>query len=363
MNIFDIKMKKKTFFKHSEFIVASNIKIIDNYIYFKTDINTKKYLDQEKVNYKLESNLKSKVRNAVLLNFTLFTSILIFILCIYMNSFRVVDIKFNGNYLINEDIKNYIKSKYTHFLFWDFIDLDYEKLSDELRRKYPSYEWINAYKDGNDIIVNINNINDKINNEEYLKTGNIIAKKDAHISSFKVYSGISSLDKYDYVKKGDVLISGKINDTSFVQARGEILGISYEEINISWPKEEELLKEGEDSYKYHQISLFGKYFSVGKKNKYESYNTNRKLKFNLFNLFKVYEIEEIKLYDIINTYNKEEAFFNSKNEIINNFNKTKTLSDEEIMDIELLYESEDDDQYNFRFLVKKLESIGIFESF
>ena len=363
MNIFNIKMKKNVFFKHSENIVASNIKIIDGYIYFKTDINTKSYFDKQKIKYKLESSIKSKMINGLRLNLVLLMSIFMFILIIYMNTFLVSNIKFNGDYIINDEIKVYIKQKYTHFLFWNFIDVNYEKLSDELRRKYPTYECINTYKDGKDIIVNINNIEDKINNDEIVLPGNIVAKVDAHISSFKVYSGISTLNKNDYVKKGDILISGKLSDTNLVQARGEVLGITYQEINISWPKEETSLKESGESYKYRQISFFNRYLSIGKKNKYESYKTKRVLKFNLFNIFKVYQIEEIKLYDIINAYTKTEALNNSKQSIIDDFNLRKTSDNEQILKIELLYESEDEDEYTFRFLVKKLESIGEFESF
>ena len=45
MNIYSIKMKKSLFFKYSEKIVASSVKVLDNFVYFKTDGITKKYLD------------------------------------------------------------------------------------------------------------------------------------------------------------------------------------------------------------------------------------------------------------------------------------------------------------------------------
>ena len=46
MNIYSIKMKKSLFFKYSEKIVASSVKVLDNFVYFKTDGITKKYLDE-----------------------------------------------------------------------------------------------------------------------------------------------------------------------------------------------------------------------------------------------------------------------------------------------------------------------------
>lgn len=51
VNIYSIKMKKSLFFKYSEKIVASSVKVLDNFVYFKTDGITKKYLDENKINY------------------------------------------------------------------------------------------------------------------------------------------------------------------------------------------------------------------------------------------------------------------------------------------------------------------------
>lgn len=62
MNIYSIKMKKSLFFKYSEKIVASSVKVLDNFVYFKTDGITKKYLDENKINYTLSENEITKIK-------------------------------------------------------------------------------------------------------------------------------------------------------------------------------------------------------------------------------------------------------------------------------------------------------------
>ena len=362
MNIFNVVMKKSVFFKHTDQIVASSIKVVDNQVSFKTDSITKKYFDDNKIPYKLENNLVKKFTQALYLNITLIISLLIFIMVLYINSFRVSEIKFNGEFVINDKIKNKIEEKYVHFLSFNFIDVDYEKLSKELRLMYPNYEWINAYKDGNNIVVNINNLDDKLK-DNVLSDGDIIAKKDGVISTFRVFNGKNLVSNNLYVKKGDVLISGTNEDMSKTEARGQVLAYTYEEITITVDKEVTEIKESSNKYSYKQIILFGKSFSIGKKNKYESYKTNRKLIFNLFNFFKIYKIEEIELYDIINTYDYEKATIVAKNIIENNFNENKTLEEEKIVRLELLNYKEDSDSFTFKFLTKKLESIGEFKSY
>ena len=59
MNIYSIVMKKTAFFKHSNEIVAKSVRIVDGHVYFKTDGITKKYLDDNKISYKLEDSLKN----------------------------------------------------------------------------------------------------------------------------------------------------------------------------------------------------------------------------------------------------------------------------------------------------------------
>ena len=109
MNIYSIKMKKSLFFKYSEKIVASSVKVLDNFVYFKTDGITKKYLDENKINYTLSKNEITKIKKRILQNLILILSCLIFVLVLYINTMRVSNICFNGEYIINNQIEEKIK--------------------------------------------------------------------------------------------------------------------------------------------------------------------------------------------------------------------------------------------------------------
>lgn len=359
MNIYSIKMKKSLFFKYSEKIVASSVKVLDNFVYFKTDGITKKYLDENKINYTLSENEITKIKKRILQNLILILSCLIFVLVLYINTMRVSNICFNGEYIINNQIEEKIKKEYTHFMFWNFISIDFEELSKNLRISFSDYEWISAYKDGATIYVIINNNEQTVKVEQY---GNIVAKKDAIIKKFIVYNGKSNVCENQYVKKGDVLISGQVSE-SFVEARGAVFGITYEEKEISIDKSITELKETGNSYNYNLFSIFNNNFSLGKKNKFESYNTKKTLKFNLFNFFKIYKIEELELCDIIKEYTFDTARDYAIAQIIDDFNLNRHYEAENLERIELLNHKEDSSMYTFKFLLKKVESIGVFQRY
>lgn len=360
MNIYNLKMKKADFFKNSDKIVGQSIKVIEGYVYFKTDFITKKYLDDNKVKYEIENSIGSRLKRGVFFNLGLIMFFFIFLMLLYIDSYRVSTISFNGEYEINDKIEATIEKKYTHFLSWNYINVNFEALSDELRRDFPSYEWITAYKDGSKIMITINN-NQETNATE--TPGDIVAKKSGTISSFKVYNGIAQIEANQYVKEGDVLISGTVAENNLIEARGLVLGTTFEEINLSIDNEETITEETGKNYDYRLFSIFGKTFSIGKKNKYESYGTKKKLVFNFFNIFKIYKIEEIELYDIIKTYTAKEASEIAKKRILDDFNSTKVAKEEKIERIELLYQEEKDNVYSFRFLTKKIESLGVFKKY
>lgn len=359
MNIYSIRMNKAVFFKHSDRIVASCVKVIDGHVYFKTDNVTKKYLDDNKIKYSLSDSQLSKIKKRIYQNLVLILSVFVFTMILYINTLRVSRICFNGDYKINGQIENKIKDEYSHFLFWDFISVDFEELSKRLRVSFSDYEWISAYKDGSTIYVVINNNETVVNEIQY---GDIVAKKDAIVKNYKAFNGQAQIKENQYVKKGDVLISGNI-EGGYTEARGVVFGETFEERKVVIDKEKITQTETGNSYSYNLFSLFKKNFSIGKKDKYESYYSKKTLKFNLFNFFKIYKIEELQICDIINTYTFEDAIDLAKKQIMEEFDAAKHYEYEQISRIELLNHSETDDSYILKFLLKKVESIGEFKRY
>ena len=116
-----------------------------------------------------------------------------------------------------------------------------EKIIEEiLKLEKSDIEWMEIEEVGCKYIVKveqrkINSLDDECNYRH------IIAKKDAMITSIFSSSGEVVKKKYDYVKKGDILISGFIYNKDKIMAKrcsiGQVLGEVWYKVNLEVPKE------------------------------------------------------------------------------------------------------------------------------
>lgn len=355
MNIYSIKMKKNTFLKHSDEIVSTSLYLEGSYIYFKTDINTKKFFDKEKIKYELQTDMKKR-RHLVLINLNLVFLFFIFLLLVYINSFRISSIKFSKETPINQEIEAIIDENFTKLLWFNFIDIDYEQLSQDLRQAHSSYEWIEVRKVGSIINVAINETKHIENVNE--KVGNIVSKVDGIVKEIRVYKGIPLVKEGDLIKKGDILIDG-ITDN--VSAKGLILAESFYEEEAYIPKKEEVLKESGNMQKYKLFNLFGHEFKLTKELPFTNYKRDVKILFNFFNFFKLYQIEDRQLYDIIVTNDYNTSYKKALDEVLTRLQTN--IEEESILSSDLLLANEDETSFYYRFLIKKLTSAGYFDQF
>lgn len=136
-------------------------------------------------------------------------------------------------------------------------------------------EWLELTKSGSVYIVNIERriINDLKDDN---KKVNVIAKKNAFIIDIMASSGSVVKKVNDYVKKGEVIVSGEIkkNDTimNYVKAEALVYGETWYDVKVILP------------INYHDIVYTGK--------------MKKRITINLFN-------KKIKLFNI-NNYDKEE---------------------------------------------------------
>lgn len=136
-------------------------------------------------------------------------------------------------------------------------------------------EWLELTKSGSVYIVNVERriINDLKDDN---KKVNVIAKKNAFIIDIMASSGSVVKKVNDYVKKGDVIVSGEIkkNDTimNYVKASALVYGETWYDVKVILP------------INYHDIVYTGK--------------MKKRITINLFN-------KKIKLFNI-NNYDKEE---------------------------------------------------------
>ncbi len=155
-----------------------------------------------------------------------------------------------------------------------------EEIVDKILKKETNdIEWLEIEEVGTKYVVKVEQ-RKKNKEEKKCSERNIIAKKDAMILSIEAEEGEVVKKKLDYVKKGDVLISGLIyNKEDIVSkrcARGRVFGEVWYRVNLELPTN------------YYEENVTGK-----KKNQIEINIFNKS--YTLFNHFKTYKKESISL--------------------------------------------------------------------
>lgn len=358
---YQIKMKSSDFFKVYNKLKIYNMEIENDQVIFKVDIKNYKMLKTYKYDFEIIESSNKKIKSLFKKNKLLLLGVVFSMSILYIDSYRVSGIVFNSETPINAEIEEYIKSFNRKLTIFDYSNIDFIKLSNELRQKYANYPYINVYKQNDIIKVEIYDYNDKINIENYYTSiGNIVAKKESVVDVFYVYNGSLNVYKNKYVKKGDVLISSNINNNLYVSAKGLILGYTYEKISIKVPKEEKIYIDSGLYDEYINISFLSFNFNINKHNQY--INIDRKINevFNLFGIFFIKKIVDIEKNDIIKTYSKEEAIELANKQIDDDFIQNKTSSFERIIDRCLYQVIDNDHYYTIEIILKKYESIGVF---
>ena len=291
-------------------IYLSNISYIDNNK-ITCIINLDDYKKIKRLNYyskiKIVSyvginKLKEMIKNNI---FYIIIFILAFILMDIITSY-IVDIEVihsssSIRKLIYKELDNNNVKKYS--FAYDFNEL--EKIQDNiLINNKDKLEWISITKDGMKYIIRCEERKIKeINKESGYR--NIIAKKDAYITKIISTKGVNLVRSGEYVKKGDVLISGEIK--LYEEVKGDTLATGYVYGNVWYDVEVSIPKE-ENKKEYTGKSRF-------------NININDKIFFkNKYKYFSQENIREIKILGLKIKFYKEKEYGYKKH----------ILSDEEV---------------------------------
>ena len=123
-------------------------------------------------------------------------------------------------------------------------DVDCRRISEELRRKFDDFVWVSAAVDGTKLIIRVKE--NEVGTEEKNVSGeergtDLTAERDCRIVSIVTRKGTPSVRAGEEVKKGQVLVSGRMDLTDdagevtgyrYTQAQADITGeyrISYED--------------------------------------------------------------------------------------------------------------------------------------
>ena len=136
----------------------------------------------------------------------------LFLLVWFVSTNMLLHIRLEGNYSISEDIfKDFLKEQGVYVGMWK-KDIPLEELEKEIRKEFDLVTWTSGKLDGTVLIISMKE-NEKLVPAEKEKPSygsSIYATADGIISGIYVRNGVPMVKKGTEVKKGDLLVDGKV---------------------------------------------------------------------------------------------------------------------------------------------------------
>lgn len=259
IDIFFIK-----YIKYNEILIKIRKKDLTKIEEVKTiyEIEIEKY-------YGISEIVNKILRNKIFIISLIISFIILYILCQTIFEVKVIHNDEKLRNIILEELKNYKIEKYKFKKSYKEL----QNVKNEILRKYKDQiEWLEIEEKGTIYLVRVEQ---RIKNkkEENYQIRNIVAKKDSRIIKIESSSGEVLKRKNDYVKKGDVVISGNINlyeeTKDQVMAEGKVYGEVWYKSIIEYPLhyEEEILtseKTNKIVFKFINKEIYKKEFKTKK---------------------------------------------------------------------------------------------------
>ena len=244
MNIYILKINKKYLNNILKYKISIN-KIVskDNYLYLYVDnINYNKIkkifkiYNIEEIDYQGLIKYKKLFKKYYL--FLIFFTLGIALIIFFSNIIFSIEINTTNNKLKNFLLKELQKYEIDKYHFRKSY-IEKEKIKNNILSDNKDYlEWLEITRVGCKYIVNVS---ERIKKDIDLnsKPRDVVAKKNAIILSIKATNGSIIKKLNDYVKEGDVIVTGKIthNDSvvNLVKADAIIYGETWYKVHITYP--------------------------------------------------------------------------------------------------------------------------------
>ena len=136
----------------------------------------------------------------------------LFLMVWFVSTNMLLHIRLEGNYSISEDVfRDFLKDQGVYVGMWK-KDIPLEELEKEIRKEFDLVTWTSGKLDGTVLIISMKE-NEKLVPKESEKSdygSSIYATADGIISSIYVRNGVPMVKKGTEVKKGDLLVDGKV---------------------------------------------------------------------------------------------------------------------------------------------------------
>lgn len=299
---------------HIEFL---NIEFINNSVIIKvTEVDYRKILDIKTI-YEIEvinvygiAYIKKFIKK-----YWLFFMILSFGILMFLGLTNIifeVEVVHNNKELRNliiDELKTEGISKYNFIKTYE----KKEKIKENILKKHKNkIEWLEIERQGTKYIIKVEERkkDDQIVSD---KPQNIVAKKNGLIKKIFSSSGEIVVKKDQYVKKGEILISGTIHnkeeEVAKIHAKGEIYAETWYTVTVELPYHYREEKKTDRSQKVIDIKWFNHSFHLLDFEKYK--NTNEQNIFEIKNNLLPISIslinqQEVEIIDKIYTKNNAE---------------------------------------------------------
>jgi len=247
----------KTLYKHN--FSLYQVEMLNNILIIKVDYETSKKIKKLKTTYKIEIIdakgilwFKEKLKQYFCFIIILFLGfLLLYTLSNVIFSIEVIHSNQELRNLILLELKERNVEKFHFFL--SFKEQE-EVVKSILNENNDKIEWLEIERVGTKYVVKVEER--KINNEKTeTEPQNVIAKKDGMILKIEAIKGEVVKKKNDYVKKGDIIISGTIKnqeeEKAKVRAEGKIYAETWYQTTVEMPlhyKEEKLTGSSKNKF-------------------------------------------------------------------------------------------------------------------
>lgn len=308
----------------------------------------------------------SKFKNNIFNNKFMILFILIFTIFLYVISNVIFEVDiYTNDYKMKEKLileleENGIK-KYKFKKSYSELQIIKSKILNKYKNEL---EWIEIESDGTKYLIKYEpRIINK--DEDNPKFRNIVAKKDAVITSVDISTGQIVKGVNSYVKKGDVIVSGyiRLNDSikDVVAAKGIVLGETWYKVNITYPLTYYENYETGNSKNVFVIKLLNNEYELFNFNKYKTKNKKNYvlLKNNLLPISFVKQNQ--RQTKIINEKNTEKSAINRALECSKSKIEEKLKEKEYIKDYKILNLTRNDNSITLDVFFTIVEDITEYE--
>lgn len=341
-----VKCKCDDYYKFINKIKYINIKILEikyeqGYIYLKINSKYLEKLNKYLVSYKFRVVKVTgiyDILNKIKRNYIFCICLLIGTILFFIMSNMVVKINIiHENSEIREIIADELDEYGIKVLSFKKSYKELDKIRQEILDKYPDkLDWMEFDVDG--MIINVR-IEERIITDTSKDdlVCNLVAAKSGIINDIKVEQGEALVNINDYVKEGDILVTGVINYNEETKrttcASGEIYATTWYTVDVKIPFEySEYEETGKKKYNIVWENDGNKKQIL--RERFDSYNSYLKNVLKIFD-FNLYVETEMETKKITKIYTEEEALEVGINKAIENV-KIKLGEKDEIIDKKVL---------------------------